>query len=781
MLDHLQQPLCPRFYKYDRQKLQLLEPRECTPIPSEHPDFSADVCFSPFMCNEGLVRVRRRDREQCKEANLRYPISGNATHDAFHRQFSGPDSFHVVFSGSEKLSPPDWYHAGQCLYVFPFHISNPGKLSLDITFLYNNFGAVVDQTDDWPELKRQKIISNLPLEICRGCPSRVAQPRFSISNDEGDDSVSTEFASSTKDDESAGSGTAPNMRNRYMEFSLARAKSSALTPDTINLPLCSRTMAVQGAWLPAHPQDKLSWRRANYTWTPLGCTYDKPLDKTCLRRRRNALKILFQGDTQLRAATEQLLRRLNGTEEIQTSLETRANRFEETSGSTTIVFKDDPFFTQAIGTSDVLVVNLGQSATGTKFLNNLWSTSQYHSRIRKLVDAIQQRTRDIQDLDDEDEDEDLPHHYPGGKYETHDVEGDDEADEVEEEEEEEVDDSGDERHYGDEDDDDEDELEMEREILRKEKENSGKEVYWDNEGDEKLETRPKTRLNFDRMRAEKERYKTQGRQGKISHDMEEPKRPQYPSNRFHRHSKQILKSSEPSRPRLAPLRSHTSPSGGRKDHQGHGYMVSSKKKAAVNGDKLSTHSDNNGITGSRRLKMGNIKSSKSLPTLSKGGNKSTGTKGKALTRKQPYRSTRSGNNNSNDGRSSNRMARRSFEDHVQRHHSNSLESPLKVMWAGMTAYPETQPVNPLFRHDWRTIYRLRYWNQIAENVMLLHNIPFMDFFSMTLSMLDTSPDRDHFYGTDAAEAMLEELAFKLGLCEDEHTNMFEKGGRHADR
>jgi len=113
---------------------------------------------------------------------MRYPISNNATHDAFHQQFSGPDSFHVVFSGSEKLSPPDWYHAGQCLYMFPFHISNPGKLTLDITHLYDNYGAIMEQSDQWPVLKQQKVISNLPLEICRGCPSRAFQYQITAGN-----------------------------------------------------------------------------------------------------------------------------------------------------------------------------------------------------------------------------------------------------------------------------------------------------------------------------------------------------------------------------------------------------------------------------------------------------------------------------------------------------------------------------------------------------------------------------------------------------------------------
>jgi hypothetical protein len=62
MLDHVKKPLCPTFRKYDRQKLLLLDPNDCTSLDSKHPDFSADICFSPYTCNEGLVRVRRRDR-----------------------------------------------------------------------------------------------------------------------------------------------------------------------------------------------------------------------------------------------------------------------------------------------------------------------------------------------------------------------------------------------------------------------------------------------------------------------------------------------------------------------------------------------------------------------------------------------------------------------------------------------------------------------------------------------------------------------------------------------
>jgi len=242
-------------------------------------------------------------------ANRMYPISGNATHDAFHRQFSGPDSFHVVFSGSEKLSPLDWYHAGQCLYVFPFHISNPGKLSLDITHLYDNFGAIVEQTEEWPVLRNQKVVSKLPLEVCRGCPTRVAPSRFPIH--EGGPGIERH-----EREHGLNTGSTSNLRNRYESFGFLE-NNEAMMPDS-DLPLCSREVAIQGAWLPAHPLDKQSWRRSNYTWTPLGCRYDKPLDASCLQRKK-AKKILFQGDTHLREVMANLLSRLNGTNALQTS------------------------------------------------------------------------------------------------------------------------------------------------------------------------------------------------------------------------------------------------------------------------------------------------------------------------------------------------------------------------------------------------------------------------------------------------------------------------------
>ncbi|KAG0329230.1 hypothetical protein BG000_000149 [Podila horticola] len=835
MIDHVKKPLCPKFRKYDRQKLVLLESNDCTSLDSKHPDFSADICFSPYTCNEGLVRVRRRDRAACTAANRRYPISGNATHDAFHRQFSGPDSFHVVFSGSEKLSPPDWYHAGQCLYVFPFHISNPGKLSLDITHLYDNFGAVAEQTEEWPVLHNQKIVSNLPLEVCRGCQTRVAPPRFPVHDSPGID---------RRESEGFIVGSASNLRNRYESYS---QEIGVMTPDP-DLPVCSRELAVQGAWLPAHPLDRQSWRRSNYTWTPLGCKYDKPLDMSCLQSKQNVKKILFQGDTHLREAMANLLTRLNGTNALQTSVTPSVERMEEKVGVTTLAYLHDPLFAHAGEKSDMIVANMGHWATGTKFLDQQWSTSKYHDKLRDLVEMIQQRARDLQDLDDEDFDFDSTHRFVDGEYGG--------GYDYEEEED------------GHSEDDDEYELEQAREQMRQHQQSTKEnevdlDISWDDETEEeKAEARPSRPSrpyedesedypdyegryhDSDRYREEEEDLHGAGRNrygNNDSNDRRAPDRPRlrFPGSHMFRQSKHLKEhlpvgdksddnarsSSSASPDKTGPLRvgqedmaeksthgryrygaqkkvvdsennklanamedlANETPRSGRDnkkesvetlDHEAHHHSTHSDKDEDRSRYRSSGESSRpSGITGNNRDRNGNRKSSM--------GNKSEETRSKAEDRghtrasrypnnnQDTHESQGSGDDEKTDYRMVKRMIQRRdakagdskslpYREHKQ------LKEALQMAWVGMVAYPESQPVkDTFFSHDWRTIYRLRYWNQIAEDVMLLHNVRFMDFFSMTLSMLDTSPDRSHYFGTDAAEAMVEELQFKLGLCEDE--------------
>ncbi|CAO3567566.1 unnamed protein product [Mortierella alpina] len=658
----------------------------------------------------------------CKQANLKYPISGNATHDAFHRQFSGPDSFYVVFSGAEKLSPPDWYHAGQCLYVFPFHISNPGKLSLDITHLYDNFGAVVEQADEWPILNNQKIVTNVPVEICRGCPSRVAEPRFVLENNAPLDII---------------------------------PQDDGRTKDASILPLCTRDFAVQGAWIPAHSLDKQSWRRSNYTWTPLGCTFGKPLDGGCLTRKEKALKILFQGDTHLRVALESLLRRLNETDTRQTSTSTSDDRLDKIFGTTTLTYIHDPLISRVGEQSDVL----------------------------RFIDGIQQRARDLQDL--EDEDLDATNELGDG--------GEAEYDGGRDEEEE---------------DEDEDELEFEREKLRqkklKDKAVEDLEVYWDDETeDAAMGSRPKghpspeeqarqEEMDYltdkyrveDRLRAENESH----RYGRRPKDTAERARLRYPHGRILRQSKHLValdRSSGKQDPTNKEL--PDGPAGDQTNER-----VQPKHRPAVPDNGVSSGKDSRPPKGTSdddvrdraSILSGQERSGEVSGDRGQDGKKSSFQRGRSpskvnwirqesskagrtrrpLYRNYIYKDPREHPAGSNSI-SPNQLARRSHYDRDLDLHSQS--SPLKIAWFGMVAYPETQAVGAGLTHDWRTIYRLRYWNQIAEDVMLVHGVRFMDFFSMTLSMLDTSPDGSHYFGTDAAEAMLEELSFKLGLCDDD--------------
>ncbi|KAF9923948.1 hypothetical protein FBU30_005997 [Linnemannia zychae] len=816
MLDHLHKPLCPRLSKYDRQKLLLLETNDCVPIESVHPDFSADICFSPYMCNEGLVRIRRRDRLQCKEANMRYPISGNATHDAFHRQFSGPDSFHVVFSGSEKLSPPDWYHAGQCHYIFPFHISNPGKLSLDIIHLYDNFGAVVEQSKEWPVLQRKKVVDSLPLEICRGCPSHVARPRFpspitfnDMKKDIGEENEEITSSLSDRIDKlpnggdtdrpsilTLGMSGGSSLRNRYQSYTSGKNQYDKLLMDENydNLPLCSRDHAIQGAWLPAHPLDKQSWRRANYTWTPLGCRLGKPLDKTCLARNKGGSKVLFQGDTYLRVAMEDLLRRLNGTTVLDTIRTTSAtvDKWEEKYESTTFTYIHDPLFTTTGVKTDMIVANMGHWATGTKFFDQLMSTSKYHDKLRDLIETIQQHARDRQDLQDEDD-------LSLGRF----LDDDDYGREADDE---------DGREYETEEEDD-DEAELERkheERLRQEeldKENDdgtvgGEHIYWEDETEQEIEieTRPKETNQrhrrptpqeleeqqeaiddiedkyriTDRQRAESEGYYSRESD---SDPLDRP-RARYPSNRILRQSKHVKTHAKPK------VQTETIDDEIEEDerdieeedqpHIRGRYRYGAQKKVIIDDNSRLMKTDEAKAIIPSSTPVGNINKNKKatarkaipLSTISASTKKST----YARIRKETISSKDNNNKNKSDSKKT-RNTRRSFLDDDYPFLTPSPASPklpstssslsssspssskplIKMAWVGMVAYPETQDADSFVSHDWRTIYRLRYWNLIAED---------------TLSMLDTSPDRAHYFGTDAAEAMLEELAFKLDLCDN---------------
>ncbi|KAK9722501.1 hypothetical protein K7432_002605 [Basidiobolus ranarum] len=91
------------------------------------------------------------------------------------------------------------------------------------------------------------------------------------------------------------------------------------------------------------------------------------------------------------------------------------------------------------------------------------------------------------------------------------------------------------------------------------------------------------------------------------------------------------------------------------------------------------------------------------------------------------------------------------------------ERPLHLIWQGIHAF-SMKNIYSKKRNDWRTLSRLKNWNRLAENMVRSKGIKTMNSFEITYSMLDTSPDNAHYYGTDAEEAVVDEAIHKLDLC-----------------
>ncbi|KAK9693637.1 hypothetical protein K7432_013819 [Basidiobolus ranarum] len=89
--------------------------------------------------------------------------------------------------------------------------------------------------------------------------------------------------------------------------------------------------------------------------------------------------------------------------------------------------------------------------------------------------------------------------------------------------------------------------------------------------------------------------------------------------------------------------------------------------------------------------------------------------------------------------------------------------PLRLIWQGIHAF-SMKNIYSKKRGDWRTISRLKNWNHLAEDLVRSKGIRAMNSFEMTYSMLDTSPDNAHYFGTDAEEAVVDEMIHKLDLC-----------------
>lgn len=451
----------------------------------------------------------------------------------------------------------------------------------------------------------------------------------------------------------------------------------------------------------------------------------------------------------------------------------------------------------------MLVANMGHWATGTKFFDQLMSTSKYHDNLLDLIETIRQHARDLQDLQDEDDsasghflddDEDY-----GG--EADDEDGHDYQIEEDEEEEEE---------------DDEEELEREHEEMRQEEEltrgrddGARGEIYWEDETEQEIDNRHKDadqryrrptaeeledqqdsediedkyRVG-DRQRAESEGYISRG--GKNNNDNRDPMdrpRSRYPSNRILRQSKHVK---APSKPKVEMDESEieeeeeVDEEQGRPVHVRNRYRYGAQKKVVLDDDRqLMKVSDDDfdervkvptpmKVVDNNNKKIAGPKS-RHASTSTSSDKKTVASKPSPATFRDPYASSTrkavpvatsklsyskkksSAKKGGTTNGKSKKQYRRAFLDDdypfltspssqssktpststsPSSSSSSSSDSLVNMAWVGMVAYPETQIADSFVSHDWRTIYRLRYWNMIAEDVMLLNNVRFMDFFSM---------------------------------------------------
>jgi hypothetical protein len=463
----------------------------------------------------------------------------------------------------------------------------------------------------------------------------------------------------------------------------------------------------------------------------------------------------------------------------------------------------------------MLVANMGHWATGTKFFDQLMSTSKYHDKLLDLIEAIQQHARDLQDL--EDEDDSMSGHFldDGEDYggEVDDEDGHDYQIEDDEEEEEE---------------EDEAELEMEHEKMRQEEElarsrdeGAGEEVYWEGETEQEVDNRQndtKQRLRRptaeeleeqldalddiedtyrvnDRQRAESEGYISRGGQSNTNNrdPMDRP-RARYPSNRILRQSKHVK---APAKPKIEVDESEIEEEEEEEEEEDeveeeverhvavrNRYRYGAQKKVILDEDSELVKVSDDGVEESVKTpapkKVVNNKKKTTLNPKSRpastgtSAGKETAISKPSATFRDPYaystrkavpittskptssynkkKSTTGTKKRRTRNNKSRKLYRRAFLDDdypfLTSPSSHSSKTPLtlspspsssassfsdslvNMAWVGMVAYPETQNADSFVSHDWRTIYRLRYWNLIAEDVMLLNNIRFMDFFSM---------------------------------------------------
>lgn len=328
-------PTCPDPFKAPAHPLQdpskTFDATLCQDLEASSPDFKVSACppvqpasatATPVPCNAFFLVVERTDVGTC-EAAYNEPISSyKKDADALKRE-TGPDTFQVLISGSERYSVSR--HVGYdnlnapCRYVYPVQLSNAGPFTLQVLHVYDlwhghadymatkpgsqqYFGAkdTVDaeglHTPPVPRIVQTTLFPDSPEGISSTVlPSIIQCP----------DTCQTYKFKANPDNSATGSV-------RVLSDLSARYNA---------LPLCSQQEPITGAYFPdPTPVQNTSLPIVPFRWHPLGCRLlsqnVKMLDgekglaarKQCLGQ--SVRQVVFQGDSHTRMSYDGLVPRL---------------------------------------------------------------------------------------------------------------------------------------------------------------------------------------------------------------------------------------------------------------------------------------------------------------------------------------------------------------------------------------------------------------------------------------------------------------------------------------
>lgn len=295
----------------------------CEDIQSSHPDFKVSACPAPSYptCNAFFLVVERKDLDAC-DAAYKEPVSSNKKDAALVKSSSGPDTFQVLVTGSERYSVSK--HIGYdnleapCRYIYPVTLSNTGDFSLQILHLYELWHGQADYMAIEPGAKMYygpKDTVDAEGKHTPPLPRIIQDPLFE--DEQGFSSAKLPKGilcpkTCPRYSFTANPQNSPTGSLRVLSDSKARYDA---------LPLCSRLEPIAGAYFPdPTPVQNKSLPIVPFRWHPLGCRLSqsnvKMLDgekglaarKQCLGTTRR--RVVFQGDSHTRMSYDALMPRL---------------------------------------------------------------------------------------------------------------------------------------------------------------------------------------------------------------------------------------------------------------------------------------------------------------------------------------------------------------------------------------------------------------------------------------------------------------------------------------